>query len=56
MTTLTLKNVISNICWHPKGDYLASMAHNLQATSQVLIHSISKSTSQKPFSTTKGII
>ena len=45
MVTLTLKHVISNVCWHPKGDYLATMAHNLQATSQVLIHSVSKASS-----------
>jgi ribosome biogenesis protein ERB1 len=56
MVTLTLKNVISKVFWHPKGDYLATMAHNIQSTSQVLIHSISKASSQKPFSTTKGII
>ena len=56
MVTLTLKHVISKICWHPKGDYFSTMAHNLQATSQVLIHSVSKATTQKPFSTTKGII
>lgn len=33
MVTLTLKHVISSICWHPKGDYFSTMAHNLQATS-----------------------
>ena len=45
MTTLTLKHLISNLCWHPKGDYFSTMAHNLQATTQVLIHSVSKATS-----------
>ena len=32
------------------------MAFNIQSTSQVLIHSVSKASSNKPFSTTNGII
>jgi len=32
------------------------MAFNIQSTSQVLIHSLGKANSQKPFSTTNGII
>lgn len=56
MVTLTLKHVISKVCWHPKGDYISTMASGIQSSSQVLIHSVSKATSQKPFSTTKGII
>lgn len=31
--TLTLKNVISKVAWHPKGDYLATMAAGVQTTS-----------------------
>ena len=30
MVTITLKNVISKLVWHSKGDYFASMAHNVQ--------------------------
>ena len=56
MVTLTMKNVISAVCWHPKGDYFSTLAHNIKATHQVLIHSVSKGTSQRPFSSTKGII
>lgn len=56
MISLHLKNVISKVVWHPKGDYFATMAHNVQMTSQVLIHSLSRSTTQRPFSQTKGII
>jgi ribosome biogenesis protein ERB1 len=44
MISLHLKNVISKVVWHPKGDYFATMAHNVQMTSQVLIHSLSRST------------
>jgi ribosome biogenesis protein ERB1 len=32
MVTLTLKHVISSLCWHPKGDYFSTMANNLQST------------------------
>ena len=56
MITLTAKHIISRLTWHAKGDFFASMAHNIQATSQVIIHSLGKAQSQKPFSTTKGII
>lgn len=27
--TLKFKQIISRLTWHPKGDYFASMAHNL---------------------------
>jgi len=30
MVTLTLKNVVSRLVWHAKGDYFATMAHNVQ--------------------------
>jgi ribosome biogenesis protein ERB1 len=44
------------LSWHPKGDYLATMQSNIQSTGQVLIHAISKASTQRPFSTTNGII
>jgi len=56
LATIVFKNIISRLAWHSKGDYLSTMAHNIQSTSQVLIHSVSQATSQKPFSTTNGII
>jgi ribosome biogenesis protein ERB1 len=56
MVTLTLKNIISKLVWHAKGDYFATMAHNVQQTSQVLIHSINRASSNRPFSQTKGIV
>jgi ribosome biogenesis protein ERB1 len=56
LVTLTFSKVISRLTWHPKGDYFATLAHNFQSTSQVVIHSLRKASSQKPFSQTKGII
>jgi len=48
--------VIKRVVWHAKGDFFATMADNVQSTSQVLIHSLSKGVSQKPFTQTKGIV
>ena len=45
IASIVFKNVISRISWHVKGDYLATMAHNIQSTSQVLIHSVSHASS-----------
>ena len=56
LASIVFKTVISRLSWHSKADYLSTMAHNIQSTSQVLIHSLSKASSQKPFSTTNGII
>lgn len=56
LVTIEFKHVISRLSWHSKGDYLSTMAHNIQSTSQVLIHSIGQAVTQKPFSTTNGII
>jgi ribosome biogenesis protein ERB1 len=53
---MEFKTIVSRLSWHTKGDYLATMAFNIQSTSQVLIHSISQANSMKPFSTTNGII
>ena len=54
--SMTFKHIISRLTWHPKGDYFSSMAHNIQATTQVVIHSLKKASSQRPFSSTKGIV
>jgi ribosome biogenesis protein ERB1 len=32
------------------------MAHNVQSSTQVVIHSLSKSSSQRPFTQAKGIV
>ena len=47
---------ISKVVWHVKGDYFATLANNVQSTSQVLIHSISKNNSTRPFTQAKGIV
>jgi len=44
MITMDFKNIISKLVWHVKGDYFASMAHNVQQTAQVLIHSLARAT------------
>lgn len=53
---LEFEHIIKWVRWHAKGDYFATLADNIQTSSQVLIHSLSKSMSQKPFSKTKGIL
>lgn len=56
MIMIKMTNVTSRLVWHPKGDYLGTMAHNIQLSSQVLIHSLSKASTMKPFGQAKGII
>lgn len=48
--------VISKIVWHSKGDYFATMANNIQTSSQVMIHSLSRTNSNRPFTQSKGIV
>lgn len=33
IASITFKTIISRLAWHSKGDYLATMAHNIQQTS-----------------------
>jgi len=56
MIMIKMTNITSRLVWHPKGDYLGTMAHNVQLSSQVLIHSLSKASTMKPFGAAKGII
>jgi hypothetical protein len=49
LVKMDFSRVISKLVWHSKGDYLATMANNIQTSSQVLIHSISKASSTRPF-------
>ncbi|CAI2358858.1 unnamed protein product [Moneuplotes crassus] len=53
---LEFEYIIKKIDWHSKGDYFATLADNIQTSTQVLIHSLSKAQTQKPFSKSKGII
>jgi len=56
MIQMDFSKIMSKIVWHSKGDYFATMAHNIQTSSQVMIHSISRSTSMRPFTQSKGIV
>jgi len=49
-------HIMSQVAWHSKGDYFSTMAHNVQTSSQVMIHSLQRSTSTRPFNQSKGII
>lgn len=49
MIKITYPHIIKLVVWHSKGDYFATMAHNLQSSTQVVINSLSKATSQRPF-------
>jgi len=42
--------------WHNNGDYLASVSADGASTATVLIHRLSKHTSQSPFSKNKGLV
>jgi ribosome biogenesis protein ERB1 len=53
---LEFQHIIKRVDWHSKGDYFATLADNVQVSTQVLIHSLSKAQTQKPFSKSKGIV
>ena len=53
---IKLEFVPRKLVWHAKGDYFATVAVHTQTTKQVLVHSLSKSKSQIPFSKSKGIV
>ena len=53
---IKLDVVPHKLVWHTKGDYFATVASHTQTTSQILIHSLSKSKSQVPFAKAKGIV
>ncbi len=53
---LVFQHIIKTVVWHSKGDYFATMAQNVQSSTQVVIHSLSKSSSQRPFTQAKGIV
>lgn len=40
MIVMKFQHCISKLVWHSKGDYFATMANNIQTSSQVMIHSL----------------
>ena len=56
MIKITFPHIIKSVVWHSKGDYFATMAHNIQSSTQVVINSFSKASSQRPFTQAKGIV
>ena len=56
MIKMDFGKIISRLVWHSKGDYFATMATNIQTSSQVMIHSLSRSNSTRPFTQSKGIV
>ena len=53
---LEFQHIIKKVDWHAKGDYFSTLADSIQVSTQVLIHSLSKAQTQKPFSKSKGIV
>ena len=56
MLKMDFGKILSRLVWHSKGDYFATMANNIQTSSQVMIHSLSRSNSTRPFTQSKGIV
>jgi ribosome biogenesis protein ERB1 len=56
MMKISFQNIIKSVVWHQKGDYFATMAHNIQSSLQIMINSLSKASAQRPFSQAKGIV
>lgn len=54
--SIQFAHILKKLVWHSKGDYFSTLADNIQTSTQVLIHSLSKAQTQKPFSKSKGII
>ncbi|ODQ58173.1 hypothetical protein WICANDRAFT_64317 [Wickerhamomyces anomalus NRRL Y-366-8] len=53
--TVECRKTVKSISWHRKGDYFVSVSPD-SGNSSVLIHQISKHSSQSPFKKSKGII
>jgi ribosome biogenesis protein ERB1 len=54
--SMTLKTDVSQVIFHKKGDYLASLTPRADNKDQVLIHSLKKGKSQRPFMKSKSDI
>jgi len=54
---INFENEIKHVAYHSKGDYFATVSPRaLRANDQVFVHSLSKGTSQRPFTKSKGNI
>lgn len=53
---INVKMRINRVVWHHKGDYFASVSPKSSSFTSVLIHRISQSKSQTPFTKNKGLI
>lgn len=53
---MTLKTDVSQVIFHKKGDYLATLTPRADNKDQVFIHSLKKGKSQRPFMKSKGDI
>lgn len=55
--TIDFENEVKYVTYHSKGDYFATVSPRaLRANDQVFVHSLSKGTSQRPFTKSKGNI
>jgi ribosome biogenesis protein ERB1 len=50
---ISLKNIVRNLKWHPKGDYFASCLTDA-ISNAVMVHKLSTKSSQCPFGKSKG--
>jgi ribosome biogenesis protein ERB1 len=53
---VNVKMRLNRVVWHHKGDYFASVSPKSSSFTSVLIHRISQSKSQTPFTKNKGLI
>jgi len=47
-------HAVTHVTWHAKGDYFCTVAPKATGSSSVLIHQLSKASTQSPFTKTKG--
>lgn len=52
----TSTQVVNQVAWHAKGDYLASVMPDHSSHQQVFIHQVSRQRSQNPFRRNKGLV
>lgn len=54
---INFENEVKHVAYHSRGDYFATVSPRaLRANDQVFVHSLSKGTSQRPFTKSKGNI
>lgn len=54
--SVLIPQAVSQVVWHAKGDYLASVMPDHSSNLQVFIHQLSKRRSQNPFRKNKGLV